>query len=210
MYTYAYPYTYEARVLPCVCAAAHVACRPRRHLLLFATRVHACVRVVACAYACMCTYAYMHLHLHPCAHGRSVSTRPSGHPGWLYRHSQARNARGSRYACHVGPPARSLALPHTLHSAPHTHRTPSRLHSFHVPRHAHRALTHRLRAQSTSIRPLHVRAATQALVHIWSEELICRQGIAGGLGASIGDTAWSLLLGELPIFVFSLYPFPPP
>ena len=68
----------EARVLPCVCAAARVACRPRRNLLLRATRVHACVRVVACAYACMCAYAYIHMHMHPCAHGRSVSTRPTG------------------------------------------------------------------------------------------------------------------------------------
>ena len=160
MYTYAYPYTYEARVLPC-CRASALRCRsrrlqpapsPRRHLLLFATRVHACVRVVACAYACMCTYAYMHLHLHPCAHGRSVSTRPSGPrvavpafasperpwvpvclsrwPACAQPRSPAHIAFGPAHAPHAIP---ASLVPRPAPRTSRSHTPPARTIHFHTP-----------------------------------------------------------------------------
>ena len=50
-------------------------------------------------YMYMYTYMYMYVHVHMRVGGACPRARPD--PGWLYRHSRARNARGSRCICHV-------------------------------------------------------------------------------------------------------------
>jgi hypothetical protein len=45
------------------------------------------------------------VHIHVRMGG--ACSRVRSDPGWPYQHSRAWNARGSRYTCHVGPPAQS-------------------------------------------------------------------------------------------------------
>ena len=45
----------------------------------------------------------MHIHVRM----GGACSRVRSDPGWPYQHSRAWNARGSRYTCHVGPPAQS-------------------------------------------------------------------------------------------------------
>ena len=62
----------------------------------------ASMRAAISVHARMCT-AHMHMHMHTHVHVRMGGACPRARPdpGWLYRHSQARNARGSRCICHV-------------------------------------------------------------------------------------------------------------
>ena len=92
----------------------------------------ASMRAAVRVHALMCTHLHLHMHTHVHVHVRMGGACPRARPdpGWLYRRSRARNARGSRCICHVarlrkvGVVRRGISSPHTvMHVRPSSSHT---------------------------------------------------------------------------------------